>query len=345
MVLLILRFSENWTSGKNLCESGLVFMKKEDFRDVAALSRPQDGGILYVASKGRSGTTLFGMVCGLIDEHIFVGDLKTVWDEGVRRNYLCGCGVPFHECPFWSAVIRHAYGSAEACLALNLHEAYDRVIRRATFRDVIDHNRRTPELERDIISLQAEFGRLHNSIRHVSGKKWIVDTSKHPSCAYVLSALYRPSQFKLIHLVRDPRGVAYSRKRVKMRPETGDLSVHLNRSNMLKSTRRWVERNCDIERLSKMIPVQLIRYESFVADPLAVLKQLVSPGDAANAFERLQQAGNERPIAHSIAGNPHRYSKSGLVLRLDQEWEKKLKLVDRLLVRLIAGSMISRYGY
>ena len=230
-------------------------------------------------------------------------------------------------------------------LNLNIHETYDRVIRHAAFRDVIDHNRRTPELERYIKSLQAEFGRLHNSIRHVSGKTWIVDTSKHPSCAYVLSGLYRPPQLKLIHLVRDPRGVAYSRKRVKVRPEAGDLSVQLNRSNMLKSTRRWVERNCDIELLSKIIPAKLIRYESFVEDPLAVLKQLVSPGDAASAFERLQQAGNERPIAHSVAGNPHRYSKSGLVLRLDQEWEKKLKLVDRLLVRFIAGSMISRYGY
>ena len=66
-------------------------------------------------AKVGSGTTLLGMVCGLIDDHVFVGDLKTVWDEGVHRNYLCGCGIPFRECPFWSSVIRHAYGSIEAC--------------------------------------------------------------------------------------------------------------------------------------------------------------------------------------------------------------------------------------
>jgi hypothetical protein len=303
-----------------------------------------DGGILFVASKGRSGTTLFGTVCGLIDEHIFVGDLKMVWDEGVRRNYLCGCGVPFRECPFWSAVLQHAYGSAEACLALNLHEAYDRVIRYAKFRDVVD-SRRTPELERDIKRLQMAFGHLHHSIRHVSGKKWIVDTSKHPSCAYVLSGLYYPSQLKLVHLVRDPRGVAYSRKRIKVRPEAGDPSVRLNRSSTLKATLRWVERHCEIEKMSKIIPAQRVRYESFVEDPLSVLKQLVSPDAAASALERLQQAHSERPVDHSVAGNPHRYSNSGLALKLDREWETNLKLVDRLLVRLIAGSMIRRYGY
>jgi hypothetical protein len=324
----------------------MVFMTNEhDFRDVAASCQPQHGGILYVASKGRSGTTLFGMVCGLIDDHIFVGDLKTVWDEGVRRNYLCGCGVPFHECPFWSEVIRHAYGSAKACLALNLHEAYDRVIRHATFRDVIDHKRRTPELEHDIKRLQAEFGRLHNSIRHVSGKQWIVDTSKHPSCAYVLSGLYSPSQLKLVHLIRDSRGVVYSRKRVKVRPEAGDPSVQLNRSNTIKATRRWVERHREIEQLSKMVPLHIVRYESFVTDPFAVLKQLVLPEAAAKAFDRLQQAYCERPVDHSVAGNPHRYSRSGLVLSVDREWETKLKLVDRLLVRIIAGSLMRRYGY
>ena len=43
-----------------------------------------------------------------------VGELRHIWERGVLGNRLCGCGEPFHECPFWSAVGREAFGGWDA---------------------------------------------------------------------------------------------------------------------------------------------------------------------------------------------------------------------------------------
>ena len=67
----------------------------------------------YIVSSGRSGSTLVGSVLGLADDHVFVGELRLVWQEGLVQNTPCGCGKPFLECPFWRKVFREAFGGFE----------------------------------------------------------------------------------------------------------------------------------------------------------------------------------------------------------------------------------------
>ncbi len=302
------------------------------------------GGIIYVASKGRSGTTLVGLVLGMADDHIFVGDVKTIWDEGLRQNFLCNCGVPFRECSFWSAVMDEAYGGMDACLSRNIHQLYETIIKKTTFRDIYEPSRHSAALQRDIDALNAETWTLHQAIRNVSGKSWIVDTSKYPSCAWMLSTLYGP-KLKLVCLIRDPRGVAFSRTRVKVKPESRDPSATLNRTRPVVAALRWIKRHREIERLASQVDLIRLTYEDFVRDTPSALAKIFDVAQVEQALEGLRAAALERPLTHAVAGNPHRFQKSGLVLKLDDEWKTGLSKLDRLLVHAVAFPLMRAYGY
>ena len=81
------------------------------------LSRPSSGQqspdrprVLYLGGLGRSGTTVLERVLGELPGTCSVGELVHLWRRGVLDDETCGCGEPFSRCPFWSEVLRDAFG-------------------------------------------------------------------------------------------------------------------------------------------------------------------------------------------------------------------------------------------
>ena len=237
-----------------------------------------------------------------------------------------------------------AYGGMDACLRRNIHQVSERIIKKTAFRDVFEPSRRSASLQRDIDTLNAETWTLHQAIRKVSGKSWIVDTSKNTSCAWMSSNLYG-SALKLISLTRDPRGVAFSMKRVKFKPENRDPSATLNRARPLAAVRKWVKRHREIERLATQIDVTRLTYEEFLHDTPSALAKVFDQEQVEQVLEGLRAASVERPMTHAVAGNPHRFEKSELVLKLDEEWKTQLGFKDRLIIQAIASPLMQTYGY
>src|SRR4051794_15439538 len=69
--------------------------------------------VLYIGGYGRSGSTLLVQLLGQIEGFHSVGEMWNIWQQCFTENQLCGCGKPFHECPFWSAVVEEAFGGFE----------------------------------------------------------------------------------------------------------------------------------------------------------------------------------------------------------------------------------------
>jgi len=61
-------------------------------------------------------------VLGEVDGFFHVGEMQFVWQYGVARNHLCGCGQSFRDCPFWTEVFEHAFGGIEQ---VNGEEVFD----------------------------------------------------------------------------------------------------------------------------------------------------------------------------------------------------------------------------
>jgi hypothetical protein len=216
------------------------------------------------------------------------------------------------------------------------------------------HFRRGVQLLKERIWSSSEFQAygertldLLAAIRRVSGKPVIVDSSKGPARAFALS-LIKGIDLKMIHLVRDPRAVAYSfRKAFKKDPKKG-IQHDLQPRPVWRTALFWMQWNLESEIvrsfISKGTSIRL-RYEDLIADPGNTLTRIGGflDIDLKELAEKVA-SGEYLKVAHTISGNRLRMSRK-IRLRADTEWQDKLRLSEKRTCRLVAGVLMSRYGY
>ena len=173
--------------------------------------------VVYVGGFGRSGSTLLDRVLAQIGGCVAVGELVHLPQRGLLDDERCGCGVAFSACPFWSEVGVAAFGPA------GWASVDAEAIRRQ--QAALDRNRRIPAMvlprwgrgSAETEELGAWFGRVYAAVADVSGASVVVDSSKHASTAFLLRRA--PGlDLRVVHLVRDSRGVAYSWSKRVQRP-------------------------------------------------------------------------------------------------------------------------------
>ncbi len=312
---------------------------------------PATTDVVYIASLGRSGSTLLGSLLGQLPGAVFVGEMRGVWRAALYER-LCGCGVPFRECEFWRAVgdaAGHGWDSAFAERALRLDQEVCRhrtLLRRAA-------HRADSQLHSRLLEYRSNLVRLYDAIAEVAEAQVVIDTSKDPVYGSMLTRDCRV-RVRVVHLVRDARGVAYSRQKVIARPETvtpGGDQLYLPRSSVARCSLEWLVENSLIE--TRLFPVHRyvrVRYEDLAQSPASELSRLLSlagmeQGDHA-AVERLR--GNRffatRP--HAVGGNPMQVRAGKTIIAVDDNWRcGGLTRPQRVLACAIAWPLLLRYGY
>jgi hypothetical protein len=179
--------------------------------------------------------------------------------------------------------------------------------------------------------------KLYVAIHSTTGCKIIIDSSKNPAYAYILSMI--PSiELSIIHLNRDARAVAFSWLKKK-----GDL----RRMNPVLSSLAWDLRNVTSEMLERISEGRYIKvsYEQFAANPKEVLKRItqligVQASDLPFISENKVRLGTK----HSIYGNPDRFRTGIVKLQIDQKWRNMGKM-KKLAVDSLTWPLLIRYGY
>src|ERR1700732_3473702 len=64
--------------------------------------------VLYIAGTGRSGSTVLANILGEVEGVFAAGEVRYLWQRGLKENRLCGCGLTVRECPVWSKVLAQA---------------------------------------------------------------------------------------------------------------------------------------------------------------------------------------------------------------------------------------------
>jgi UDP-N-acetylglucosamine transferase subunit ALG13 len=300
--------------------------------------------VLYIGGAGRSGSTLLDLVLGQIPGVFAAGELKYIWERGVRDNRLCGCGERFHSCPFWTAVGERAFGGWSG---IDVDELLD--LERAVDSHVRIPLMRWPGLWPPYASRFEQFiqvaTRLYTAIAEVSNAAVVVDSTKRPSSAFLLSRI--PAlDLRFVQLVRDSRGVAFSwSKRVK-RP---DAPGFMPRYDPVRASARWIGNNSLFPVLARLgVPGVRIRYEALVTAPKREIERIVRHSGAAVAAEALDfldESTIELKPNHIVAGNPLRLERARLQLRLDDAWRTRMSARERSLVLLLTWPLLLRYGY
>ena len=258
-----------------------------------------------------------------------------LWERGLRDDELCGCGRPFHACPFWTAAGVRAYGGFERIdVAETVALRQDVVRTRYALRLLGPTLRIGWRLRRDRLARLVRP--LYAAAAEVAEADVVVDSSKHPAYAMLLRRL--KLDLRCVLVVRDPRAVAHAWSRSVRRPEIVGLEVDMPRYGLVYSAFIWQAYALIYLALSRLgVPLMVVRYEDLVADPATVVRDVLAfagvPDRAVSPL--LEEGAIELSPGHTVAGNPMRFTTGRVEIRGDQRWRTEMRGRDARLVGCI----------
>ena len=302
--------------------------------------------VLLIMGWTRSGSTILDNLLGEIDGFFSSGELHYIWERGLLEKRLCACGTEIERCEVWGAVLKEAFGDNLPDPAAVARWQCDAVRVRHTWK--LLRQARVPSGWRPLDSYAPVATGLYKAIGRVTGARVVVDSSKRPSDAALLQLLPDIDPYYL-HLVRDPRGVAYSWKRRRREYDRGDRPAEMPRHGSVYSTFGWSEVNIAAEAVRRRVDPRrsmLVRYEDFITNPRRTLLDVArlvgeEPEQLPVSDDRIASLNRN----HAASGNPSRFKTGPIKLKPDEEWKAKLKKRDLIIATGMGFPLIRRYGY
>jgi len=300
--------------------------------------------ILYIGGTGRTGSTLLANILGQYDTFFSGGELAFLWRFGLMDNGRCACGLELRQCPTWVAIFDQAFGG------VNNVDASEMVRLRKRFNShhlplMVTKGIRKRLLDRTG-DLPLRLAQLYSGIRSSTGRPIIVDSSKEPHYSYILRS--QPSlEVYFLHLVRDPRAVAYSWRRRKVEAGFSDGRFMATRRPSVSST------YFDVSNIASELiwarhtqRYMRMRYEDFISAPAEMLRRIgefvevdIDPSQAIDdGFANLSGT-------HSAWGNPNRFLHGQIGLAPEDEWKFRMPQSQRAVVTAMTLPLILQYAY
>jgi hypothetical protein len=300
--------------------------------------------VLFLGGLGRSGTTLLERLLGELPGVCPLGEVVHLWQRDIADDERCACGKHFSDCEFWAAVGQRAFGGwhrVDVWRILALRDAVERTRHIPRLASV-----RMPAAHRALVDEYADwYARVYEAAAAVSGASVLVDSSKHAALAYCLR--FAPSiDLRVVHMVRDSRGVAYSWTKRVTRPESDGVD-EMTRYTPSRSALLWNAHNTAFALLRRCgVPVQRLRYEDLLSDPVETLRSLATFADRPSpSVDFIEDGVATLGPCHSAAGNPMRFTVGPVPLRRDDAWRSSLPTGQRRLVGALTAPLLQAYGY
>ncbi len=290
--------------------------------------------VIYIASTGRSGSTLLERVLSQHPQIWAGGELYLTWYRGFMRNEICSCMVPFNDCEYWQKI--------KASFLRRVAQKYDiryineLIYSHIRYRFFYPKFRIKDEILKDLADI---FYNLYESILEVSGRNYIIDSSKTPLLLPIL-AKHKKINLKVIHLIRECEAVAYSWEKRKIKiPGTNRF---MPRYNFIKTALVWKLTHKLISKYSKDLNLKTykLNYLDFVRKPkeslLNLLNHLDIPYD--DTFLKIFISSNIVNLNseyHIISGNPIRFQKKIIKITPDLDWIYKMPKWKKIILKII----------
>jgi hypothetical protein len=261
--------------------------------------------LIYIGGYGHSGSTLIEYLLAANRKVLACGEVASALRERGRKE-RCTCARLAKDCPVWGPL-----QSSPDALTDRTHEGLALAL--------LDRAQRDYDI--------------------------MVDSSKTPWRQALAPFRLRrdlDQRFILLHVVRDPRGVAWSA--VKKAGRQGTRPFAALRSCV--AALGWSLANAACEIFGRRYPDRYlrIRYEDLAQDPSAAMRGLLQrllpgtewrPEDIGTGDNRHQLYGN-RLRAHSL---------SLAEIEEDTAWKTDMRALSRTLVSVLTLPLRSRYGY
>lgn len=270
--------------------------------------------VLYVLCKGRSGSTLTGLLLGAHPEVAPVGEIAALgkWIRRVERGEpaTCTCGETFPTCNFWSG------------MEARLGDLW---------------NGTTNLKTSDEVAFRRDNLAVYSAALAETGASVVLDKSKKLDRALRLAAMDE-IELTVLHVVRDPRAVAHSfRQRGVRQGETSRLKY-----NYYKNVARWTWLNSVMPlRMGRHPRYIRVRYEDLVRDPRAALAPALQAA-GLSWDPAMDDFGNV--TQHTLGGNRMRLS-GVREIRPDTKYLTEVSGPEWLLGTAMALPALLAHGY
>jgi len=318
--------------------SGLSMATESQFTDPVS--------VVYIVGSGRSGTTLLDTILSNHPQFYGAGELALLAVDNLFHRFYCPCGKPIDQCFFWCSVVEEWFRRT------GLRSLEEHATARQMFEGPRLHG--LPQLLREKLRRSRKFAEytqqtveLYRAIRQVSGREIIVDSSVIPMRALALSMMPEIN-LRLIHLVRDGRGVAWSLKRgLREAPKAGICTTEEPRP-VWRSALTWAAYNLASSWVCRQIPAErslFCRYEDLSTNCESVMRRIGEflRYDFEEIIARVNSGGGLK-VGCTYGGNRMRMNGS-VRLRLDEDWKDHLSSGEQRTLWRMCGWLMRRYGY
>jgi glycosyltransferase involved in cell wall biosynthesis len=302
--------------------------------------------VVYIAGSGRSGSTILERVLGQMPGFVNVGELIDLYrrsPEGER----CGCGLPFTACPFWLGVGKRAFGGWDTGCLSEIGRLQARVARQRHVPRLLGIRAAGHGFQRDVSAYGAYQRKLYSAIAAEAGAQYVVDSTKWPVQALALAR--SGVDIRVIHLVRDVRGVAYSLgKKDVARPHALDEPDLMWRNTPAGAAARWVACQGQAELLRSCgVRITRVHYEDFIRQPRRTVEVALARLGLPHHPSQLAHVGDRKVTlgkSHGLSGNPSRFRDGETVLNSDGDWRYRMTRRDRAIVAAISLPFLLGYA-
>jgi hypothetical protein len=271
-----------------------------------------------------------------------------LWPHEIAQGGVrpCSCGQSIVDCPFWIEMRRRTDPLQQPQPQIHCFRERHNAGKTLRIERLLEFSRKkiSPEIAEKIEiygqNNDAIFRAFLDLIQIKTGQNihWIVDSSKDP---YRLLWLVRSNLFnvKVLHMIKNPRAFIYS--------VTNNVQkkILMPLYRTAKQSVKWSIENYLISQIAQhhLMPSDylLVNYEELAAHPIETLEgicQMIGCGFEAQAIQNFRQGS-----IHTIAGNPMRYEKRGIVL--DERWKTSLSTSRRTVTESFTWMNRANYGY
>jgi hypothetical protein len=273
-----------------------------------------------------------------------VGEMYYFWERGVHENRTCGCGEPFMDCSWWNPILKAYRSDREFAPADWMLRQHTKFARTRNFPGLWLH-RSGIQSDHEFQTYTQELLSLYRSIQETTDAKFIVDSSKSPTYALILSSI--PGiKVTILHLIRDPRGTGYSWRKHPLQSEDG---IAMGRLSIFRNGIMWSIWNLLIEAMQKrraQDSYMRTRYEDFASQPRHTVKRILNEVKIDDPLDFFQDPSKVNVgIHHTVAGNPARSKTGPIRIRPDREWIEEFGRFEKLLTTALTMPLLLRYGY
>lgn len=306
--------------------------------------------VVFIIGAQRGGTTVLGRVLGQLEGFVFAGEVRNLWRAVEER---CTCGSRVCDCPLWSPVLAAVLKERSAAQVAEWQDRHlpSRHSWMSAIRLAWRRQRPLPSGS-DLARYGSVLTDLYAQIAAVSDADVVVDASKHPNDALLLTRLHGVAPY-FVQIVRDPRGSAYSAQRRKERravrtPELSPPSTSSRTREAARVTVNWTTRHLAGEGIRRLVGADrsmMLSYEDFVARPEAALAQVAQlVGDRPRQLPEFRGRSIALPDAHG-PGSSKKLREGNLTLRHDDRWLSDFGIAEARVTTALGWPLMRRYGY